>query len=48
MRPVIWDGNQTEKLRFGRVISVKPGKYTMRLQNDANETEAGLPVRLGG
>lgn len=67
LRPVLWDGNRTEKLRFGRVatwcdlwqiwverngrafcwdscwdevISVKPGKYSLRLQNDANETEA--------
>lgn len=43
-KPVLWDGNQTEKLRFGRVISVKPGKYSIRLQNDANETEGSASM----
>eukprot|EP00434_Breviolum_minutum_P034792 symbB.v1.2.030797.t2/scaffold3510.1/size55064/7 len=48
-KPVLWDGNRTEKLRFGRVISVKPGKYSLRLQNDANETEglASMGAREG-
>ncbi|CAK9070116.1 unnamed protein product [Durusdinium trenchii] len=43
-KPVIWDGNQTEKLRFGRVISVNPGKYTIQLQNEENETEDAVSM----
>ncbi|CAE7258596.1 unnamed protein product [Symbiodinium natans] len=44
-RPIIYAGNLSETLRFGRVISLNPGDYTIRLQNDANVTQDVVPVR---
>ncbi|CAJ1329702.1 unnamed protein product, partial [Effrenium voratum] len=43
-QPFITDGNQTEKLRFGRVVSVSPGNYLVKLQR-GNKTEASTAVK---
>lgn len=44
-RPIIYSGNLSETLRFGRVISLSPGDYAIHLQNDANATQDVVPVR---
>jgi len=44
-KPIIYAGNQSEKLQFGKVISVNPGDYVIRLQNDANVSEDVVAVQ---